>query len=252
VLKLFEQYGISAEDLSATIHLLDPEYLSTEAFPGFENGPRQATFDRATALTREDVLFLRLDHPMVQGALDLLLSAETGNAAFLVDPALPPRTALLEAVFLLECVAPAKLHVDRFLPPLPLRAVVDSRLTERPDFAPSDDARRKAGEISVDLTKLRKVLNQLVPPMLKTAQAKVERLARREIETAMLAADQRLEAEIERLIALAQVNPGVRAEEIAAATDEKQQLHDLLPESRLRLDAVRLIVSPDFLALANR
>ena len=68
----------------------------------------------------------------------------------------------------------------------------------------------------------------------------------------MLAADQRLEAEIERLIALAQVNPGVRAEEVAAATDEKQQLHDLLPESRVRLDAVRLIVSQDFLALANR
>jgi ATP-dependent helicase HepA len=252
LLKLFEQFGISAEDLSDTIHLLDPEYLSTEAFPGFENGPRQATFDRATALTREDVLFLRLDHPMVQGALDLLLSAETGNAAFLVDPALPPRTALLEAVFLLECVAPAKLHVDRFLPPLPLRAVVDSRLTERPDFEPSEEARRKAGEISVDLAKLRKVLNQLVPPMLKTAQAKVERLARREIEAAMLSADQRLESEIERLIALAQVNPGVRAEEIAAAEDEKRQLHELLPESRLRLDAVRLIVSPDFLALANR
>ena len=49
LLKLFEQFGISAEDLSDTIHLLDPEYLSTEGFPGFDNGPRQATFDRATA-----------------------------------------------------------------------------------------------------------------------------------------------------------------------------------------------------------
>ncbi|MCC6560292.1 MAG: RNA polymerase-associated protein RapA [Xanthomonadales bacterium] len=252
VLKLFEQFGISSEELSGTIHLLDPEYLSTEGFPGFEHGPRQATFDRTTALTREDVLFLRVDHPMVQGALDLLLGAETGNAAFLVDPALPPRSALLEAVFLLECVAPAKLHVDRFLPPLPLRAVVDSRLSERPDYQPSDEARRRASELTIDLGKLRKVLNQLLPPMLKTAQAKVERLARREVEGAMLAADQRLEAEIERLVALAAVNPGVRAEEIAAATDEKQQLHELLPESRVRLDAVRLIVSPDFLTLANR
>ena len=44
-----------------------------------------------------------------------------------------------------------------------------------------------------------------------------ERLARREVEAAMLSADQRLETEIERLVALAQVNPGVRAEEIAAA-----------------------------------
>lgn len=252
LLRLFEQFGITAEELGASIHLLDPEYLTTEAFPGFDNGPRMATFDRATALTREDVLFLRLDHPMVQGALDLLLSAETGNAAFLVDPALSPRTALLEAVFLLECVAPTKLHVDRFLPPLPLRAVVDSRLTERPDFEASDEARRKAAELKVDLTKLRKVMNQLVPPMLKTAKAKVERLARREIEAAMLAASRSLDGEIERLEALAKVNPGVRVEEIDAANAEKQQLQDLLPESRVRLDAVRLIVSPDFLALAER
>ncbi len=252
LLKLFEQFGVNAEELSDTIHLLDPEFLSTEAFPGFEHGPRQATFDRATALSREDVLFLRLDHPMVQGALDLLLSAETGNAAFLVDPALPPRSALLEAVFLLECVAPSKLHVDRFLPPLPLRAVVDSKLTERPEFEPSEDARRKAGELSIDLSKLRRVMNQLVPPMLKTAQAKVERLTRREVENAMLAADAALDAEIERLTALAAVNPGVRPEEIAAAEDEKEQLRGMLPDSRLRLDAVRLIVSPDFLTLANR
>lgn len=251
-IRLFEQFGINAEELNDDDWLLDPEYLSTEAFPGFENGPRQATFERARALTREDLLFLRLDHPMIQGALDLLLSSETGNAAFLVDPELPSRSALLEAVFVLECVAPASLHVDRFLPPLPIRIVVDSRLSERADFRRSDEAMRKANDLAVDLSKFRKVLAQLVPAMLKTASAEGERRARREIEAAAGHADEQLDQEIARLEALARVNPAVREEEITAARDEKAQLHELLPASRIRLEAARLVVSPDFLNLAAR
>lgn len=251
ILKLFEQFGINAEELNDNDWLLDPEYLNTAAFPGFEHGPRQATFDRCRALAREELMFLRLDHPIVQGALDLLLSSETGNAAFLVDPALPARTALLEAVFLLECVAPAVLHVDRFLPPLPVRVVVDSRLTERPNFQRSDEAQRRAGDHEIDLGKFRRVLTQLVPAMVKAASAEAGRKARREIEQALASAETRLTDEIDRLEALARVNPSVRAEEIAAARQEREQLHELLPASRLRLDAARLVVSVDFLNLAR-
>lgn len=252
ILKLFEQFGINGEEINVDDWLLDPEYLVTEAFPGFENGPRQATFERARALTREDLLFLRMDHPMVQGALDLLLSSETGNAAFLVDPELPPRSALLETIFVLECVAPARLHVDRFLPPLPIRVVVDSRMSERSSFRRSDTAMQRATEINVDLGKFRKVLGQLVPALLKTALAEAERKARREIENAAAMAEAQLDEEINRLEALAKINPGVREEEINAAREERSQLHDVLPASRVRLEGARLIVSMDFLALSTR
>lgn len=252
IIRLFEQFGINAEELNDDDWLLDPEYLSTEAFPGFENGARQATFERRRALVREDLLFLRLDHPMIQGALDLLLSSETGNAAFLVDPELPQRSALLEAVFVLECVAPAALHVDRFLPAMPIRVVIDSRLSERGDFRRSDEAMRRANDSAIDLGKFRKVLGQLVPAMLKTAGAEGERKARREVEAAAAHADEQLDQDIARLEALARVNPSVREEEIIAARDEKTQLGELLPASRLRLEAARLIVSPDFLNLGTR
>ena len=41
-------------------------------------------------------------------------------------------------------------------------------------------------------------------------------------------------------------------DEIAAAREEKAQLHELLPAARLRLEAARLVVSPEFLNLAAR
>jgi ATP-dependent helicase HepA len=45
------------------------------------------------------------------------------------------------------------------------------------------------------------------------------------------------------------VNPAVRDEEIAALRDELARLQAALPNARPRLDALRLVASPDFLSL---
>ncbi|HEX6833496.1 MAG TPA: RNA polymerase-associated protein RapA, partial [Rudaea sp.] len=153
--RLFEQFGIDAEDQGSHTVLLDPAHLSTDGFPGLQDGPQLVTFDRGAALAREELPFLRLDHPMVSGALDLLLQTEQGSAAFAIDPALPLRTVLLECVFVLEASAPRRLAPDRYLPALPLRIVVDTRLQERADFRLGDAAAQRALERPVDLTRHR-------------------------------------------------------------------------------------------------
>jgi len=89
-----------------------------------------ATCDRRRALSREDVGFLTWDHPMVTGAMDLLLGAETGNCAFAVMPAANDRTILLELIFVLEAIAEPHLHSDRFLPPTPVRVIVNHKLVD--------------------------------------------------------------------------------------------------------------------------
>src|SRR5690606_6199286 len=113
ILRLFEQFGVENEDQGSRSVVLDPEYLSTDGFPGLKDGPQLVTFDRNTALTREDLPLLRLDHPMVSGAIDLLLEGEHGNASFLVDDTLPARTALLECVYVLACAADRELEIGR-------------------------------------------------------------------------------------------------------------------------------------------
>ncbi len=247
--RLLEHYGVTVDDHGRHVLMLDPEMLATEALQGFDQGPRQATLDRATALAREDLMFLRIDHPVVAGALDLLLSSETGNAAFLIDDTLPPRSALLEAVYVLECVAPARLAVDRWLPSLPLRVVVDSRLVERAGYVADARSIARAPERGIDLARVRKVLAALVPPMVGATERVAQARAAREAALATDAAETRLGAEIGRLEALARVNPGVRPEEIAAARAELEQLRAVLPSARARMDSLRFIASPDFLSL---
>ncbi len=250
IMRLFEHFGVNIDEQGPQLFLLDPEMLSTEAFPGLDQ-PRQATFNRATALSREDVLFLRLDHPMVVGALDLLLGAETGNAAFAVDDSLPPRSAVLEAVFVIECIAPPMLGADRFLPPLPLRSAVDTRLADRSEWQPDANALARSNERNIDVARYRKHLAALVPPMLASARTRVEARASEEVGKAITAARSMLGEEIARLEALAKVNPSVRASEIDAARDELAMLEELLPKSSVRLESLRFVVSVDFLSLRS-
>jgi ATP-dependent helicase HepA len=250
-LRLLEQFGIHHEPLATGIWLLDPEYLTLDAFEEFKGGARQATFDRSLALARDDLLYLRADHPLLLSAQELLLSSETGNAAFLLDESLPPRTVLLEAIFVLECVAERSLHVARFLPPEPLRSVVDTRLQTRTGFVPNARALERANDRMVDLLRYRKPLAALVPPMLKRASEDAIAQSEQRIARALGAAESLLGHEIERLRALASINPAVRSEEIAALEAERDALARVLPQTRPRLDAIRLIASPDFLRIAG-
>ena len=247
--RLLEAFGIHAEDLGGKVLLLDPQYLSTDALPGFAEGPQSVTFARDVALAREELPLLRLDHPLVAGALDLALSGEQGNAAFMVDDELPARSALLQAVYLLECVADRRLDAERFLPTLPIVITMDTRLAERVDFQPSETSLRRTATRTIEVARYRKFLGKLVPPMLARAETLAGERGQARIDDAVNLVTETLDAELSRLLALRAVNPSVSETEIAAVAEERTQLLAALPQSRLRLDAVRFVVSGDFLAL---
>ena len=249
VQQCFEPFGVHVEDLGDGSILLDPEFLSTDALPGFADGPRRATFDRPLALAREELDLMRMDHPLVVGAFDLLLSGEFGNAAFLVDTALPARSVLLEAVYVVECVADVRLDTPRFLPPVPITVCVDSRLASR-DYAPSPPSLARARERALDISRYRRYLAQLVPPMLEKADTLAAERARDTIGTAVAQARTVLDARSQRLRALAAINSAsVGAGEIASAEAMREAVTAALAKARPRLDAVRMAVSPDFLSL---
>lgn len=244
----FEPFGVHIEDLDDGSFLLDPEFLSTDALSGFTDGPRRATLDRALALTREELDLLRMDHPLVAGAFDLLLTGEFGNAALLVDPALPARSVLLEALYVVECIADAKLDAPRFLPPTPLAVCVDSRRALR-DYQPSMPSLARARERAPEISRYRRHLAQLVPPMLEKAEALATERAQEIAASAIEQARAALDARVERLCALARINASVQPREITAAEATRDALLAALARARPRLDAVRMAVSPDFLSL---
>ena len=94
--RLLDHFGVQVEDLGRRAYILRPGHLITDAFPALPEEGMSVTFDRAQALSREDLGFLSADHPMIRSALDLLLGAEAGNAAFGIWKAPGTEAILLE------------------------------------------------------------------------------------------------------------------------------------------------------------
>jgi ATP-dependent helicase HepA len=239
--QLFDHFGVQVEDLGSRAYLLRPGHLLTDAFPALPEEGTSVTFDRVRALSRDDLGFLTQDHPLVRGALDLLLGGEAGNAAFAVWKAPGTEALLLEIHALVECVAPAALHVERFLPATPLRILVDHTQSDLSQDADCAAMTLEKGDVFrvLDRGAVRK---KLFPAMLEKALALAEERMRGIVEHANAQAAAALQEEIERLEDLREINGHVRPEEVAAAQEQKAALAAAIATARIRLDALRLIL----------
>lgn len=243
--RIFDHYGVKVDDLFDRTYRLSPGQLFTDAFPGLSESGTNVTFDRTAALGREDIRFLTWDHPMVRGSIDLILSSEQGNSALVswVENEGAP-ALMLEAVYVLETVAPAHLHVDRFLPPMPLRVVVDMFYADRSEeFSAEAVEAGTRDEAVFRVQQEPELLQALVPRQLKAAKDFARQRRSAILESALRDAHAQLDGEAVRLRELRKVNPGVRLEEIELAERTIKEVAKAIGGAHLRLDAVRLIVN---------
>jgi ATP-dependent helicase HepA len=242
MLSVFEHFFVEVEELAPRTYQLGSMGALGSTFPGLPAEGLTVTFDRQRALARESLQFLTWDHPLVGGALDLLLGGTAGTACFSrwPDPGCPG--LYLEAVFLLECVAPPELHLDRFLPPTPLRVLVDHQGHDRTRALPRALVARQArpGD-SQGLLARPGVGQELLPRMLRQAEAVAEGRRSGLVARARAELAGRLDPELERLQALRQVNPSVDAEELRLLREQKRAMDQHLLEARLRLDSLHLV-----------
>lgn len=242
LLAVLEHFGVNIEELAPRTWQLNPHGITTGALPAMPAEGMVITRDRQRALSREDVGFLTWDHPMVTGAMDVMLGSEKGNCAFAVLPAPRERTLLLECCFVLECVAAPRLHVDRFLPATPIRLVVDQSLEDVTEIhsGPTFSRGLKKGSPHrlIDNPELTR---RTLPAMLEEAATLAETQARILRQTALGGMNQLLGHEVQRLQTLRQVNDHVRPEEVELATAQQAELATALQQARVRLESLRLI-----------
>lgn len=243
LLEVWDHLGVAVEDLGPRTYRLGGEDGGHEALPGLPPGGCVATFDRNLALGREEVAFLTWDHPMVLGALDAVLGGREGTCAVVAWEGSASRGLWLEMVYVLECVAPPALQLDRFLPATPVRVMVDViQGREVSDLAMAAWRGARLRDVPardwVDTVAMRHAL----PGWVEIGQAAAEVRARGVTAEARGAMDAQLGHELERLRALAAVNPSVGPEELEGLEGQRVDLARHLDQARLRLDAVRLVV----------
>lgn len=238
--KLFAYFGIECEDISERTYFISPSSLTLlEHFPGLPAEGTLITYNRQLALEREDITFLSWEHPMVVGLIDILLTSEQGNAAMGVIQDDGEQMILLDAVYVLESVAPKALHAERFMPPTIVRVLMNQHLEE--DDTEMDTLNPHIVNISPDRLMAQPEVLPLLKLMLEKASEVSETHAEGIIEARLETMNRTLAYETQRLLALQKVNPNVRPEEIEFAKTQFISLNENIRESRLRLDSLRVI-----------
>ena len=240
LMRLFEFSGLHIEELGKRRYFLLPGNLKSDAFPSLPPDGMTVTLDRQRALEREQEAFLTWDHPMVRGALDLMLGSEAGNATFGVWDSSGEKIILLESWIVVECVAPARLHIERFLPQTPLRIMVDHKGGDHTDDAVFAKPILRKGD-PASLMRNEAVKRKFLPAMLEQTRALGAGKSHAVIQAAMSLMRREMTAEIARLRDLAEVNDHIKPEEITALLEREAELAIAIENARVRLDAVRLI-----------
>jgi ATP-dependent helicase HepA len=241
VVRLMDFYGVHVEEFAPRTYLFRPGHLITDAFPSLPDEGMAATFDRKRALGRDDLGFMTWDHPFLRSVLDLLVDGEMGNASYGIWNGSGEEGILLEVRAIVESVAPAALHVARFLPPTPIRIVVDHEMEDLSDDRALARAPLRNGDIARLLEK-GNVKSTLLPAMIDSAiDLASERMARI-IADATEAMERQLGGEIERLEDLHQINSHVTLEEIEALRAQRSALEAAIGAARLRVGALRVIL----------
>ncbi|MXP53746.1 RNA polymerase-associated protein RapA [Pantoea sp. Seng] len=245
-LNLFDIVGINQEDRSDSLIVLTPsDHMLVPDFPGLPEDGCTVTFNRNQALSREDTQFITWEHPLIRNGLDLILSGDTGSCALslLKNKALPVGTLLVEMVYVVEAQAPKSLQLTRFLPPTPVRLLMDragNNLAGKVEF---ESFNRQLNAVNRHTgSKLVNAVQQEVHEILTQAEKVVIPEAQAIIAAAKVEADEKLSAELSRLEALRAVNPSIRDDEVEALESNREQVLASLGDAGWRLDALRLIV----------
>ncbi len=244
---LFESYGVDTEFHSDECFIIKPsDHLRVSHFPNLPEDGMTITINRHIALAREEIQFLTWEHPLVTSAMDLVLSSETGNAAISVvhHEDLKAGQFLIECLFIVECSAPAELQIGRFLPPTPLRVLINQTQKDLTDTYEHEDL-LDIGK-NFDKQQIIAFLNNQRLPITKLIEA-AETRAKADMQTLIDSATNTmltaLSAEIKRLARLQKVNPTIKTEEIEHLKDMTMLAHENIQAAQLRLDAVRFLIT---------
>lgn len=238
--RCWDYFGVEQEDFDehGAIKVTPASLMFVQTFPELKD-EKVVCFSRASALAREDFVFLTQDHPMVEGSLSLLLQQNQGVASVAWVDSLP-EGLYFEFSFVLQAVAAPDLEIERFLAPSLLRGALNHQGNWQKNLTLAALPKKDLPEEW--LQKIRPRLRDMTTPLFIRAQTEFEKSAQNKRREAIQNAERSFDDEISRLQALAKVNRSISAIEVEALVQRRERVITAIKESRLRLDSLRMIL----------
>ncbi len=243
----WDRFGVQLEDHSEKAYVITPgDHMFIGAFPALPEDGITVTYDREKALSRDDIQFLTWEHPMVNGAIDLVLSEDKGNASvcILKNKAIKAGTVLMEVIYHVESVAPKYLQAQRFLPFTTIRILTDTNGNNLAEKVNHENLSRQCHKLAKTTSRqiLKSEANTL-RKMLESADKKADKKADKILSNVVYSMKEIQQEELDRLLSLKKKNPNIRQDEFDFLENQTQLLEKYLSETQLQLEAVRVIVA---------
>ena len=244
--RIYDCYGVNSEIHGQESWVISPGDNMLTPMPGLPDEGMTVTYNRAVALANEDLHYLSWEHPFVRNAMDMVLSSEFGNTALIAFsyPGIRPGSLLVDCQFLMEFSDDSRLHSQRYFPNASIAVVVNEAGQRQAIEMRSEVFIAGVQRVDRDTAmKVVKARQTVLASMLANAEAEAELEVPGLVTAARQQGVETMGREIDRLVALQQVNPGVRDEEIDFFKNQLQHFERALEHARLRLDAVRVMVA---------
>lgn len=244
---LFDRVGIEQEYLEEHLHLVRPtENLITGQLPGLPEEGITATYHRETALSRDDVMFLTWEHPVIVESMAALLGSDVGKASLgtFSHRGIPAGTVLIEVFYRTECLAPRHLEIGQFLDQTPLRMLVTKEGKEIGDKLSGEFLGEALQSVpsatsAAALSKLRPILDSLFPELDERALATTKERS----SAALKAAELFFESETSRLSHLQSINPAITSHDIDEVTAQRAACSQALQQAKPIMEGLRVCVA---------
>jgi ATP-dependent helicase HepA len=241
-----DYFGVEVQPYDPYSFTLHPgDHMRTHHFPGLPDDGLTATWDREHALSRDDLQFLTWEHPLVTGAMDMMLSGDFGNTAFCTIklPPIKEGSLLIEAIFTPHCAAPKELQINRYIDEGMHRILLDSNNNDLSAIISHANLNALAKRVP---NKSAQNLIKHARDQIETQIKKTERIAKDQqpamIDKALSKINQHMQTEIERLQALATINPNIRPSEVVYQQQTLESLQSYASSLQLKLEAIRIII----------
>lgn len=244
---LFDTFGVDSDFHSEHCLVLYPtDQMLTGDFPGLKEEGVTICFDRSKAQQREEMEFITWENPMVTESIEAVVEMELGNTAIaaLKLKSIPAGTLMIECFFAIQCSAPKKLQVDRFLPATPIRVLLDSSgkdltgIIKHAQMNKLAEHVKKSTRLAI-IKQIRGELERMIAEAQTHAQAKAQPL----IEDAKQRVVTVVGEEFDRLTELKALNGSIRDEEIEFVARRQTEALACIGNAAAELQAIRVVIN---------
>lgn len=236
--------GLDLEELNDNSYFVSPsDNMLIPSYPGLTNEGLSFSYDRDYSLLKDNIQLMSWEHPMIQGAFDLLINSQLGNTSY-TQQSLLPRNVYFEFILSIQCTDKYKYLSSTFLPFTPVRVLLNLQGEDKTKEYSKKMIDKSAQNVQNPQTVTDLIKN--IPPdhLMKITKSALKETNKRIVKYQTKAKEQAVQknaSELARIQSL-RLPSQARTDSTHKANQELENIITSVYDAKISLDSIRVII----------